>query len=430
MKSVLPVAGIVDTIGSPTKSFEAGYFKAIYDDQNRPVAFIPIDGSAIQTGLIGADRINQLNGATQLVGGIRSLAAISNDAATGAGDPVPRINAGGATINGPKITINTLPPEALNPALKLLHLLLIGTAGGIQTDDYDATHGFLISKATIAINAAAAIFKGIMQGTIAIAGRFSVDNTGIARWADPANAPAGLTIGPDGSVFAGSDNYADAPFQVDFQGNVYVSDTPESLSIIDLGAISTMVKAVQASQAGGQFSGNVTLTPLTRGADIYYTTDGSDPSLVTNVNRHLYVNPVAINTAGGPVTLKAVAYKLGYYGAISSWTFTLAANAVASPIANPIAGYYKRTTALPVAFSTGTAGATMKYTVDGTDPSPVNGTIYAAPVNVPLGSTNYEIRIYAVKPGLVDSPPISYKYTVKRGKSGGGGGGGNEGGGQ
>ena len=70
---------------------------------------------------------------------------------------------------------------------------------------------------------------------------------------------------------------------------------------------------------GGTYSGSqtVSLTSTTTGAQIFYTTDGSDPS-----NGVLYSSPITIATTG--TTLKAVG-KLGGYedSAVSSGTYTL-----------------------------------------------------------------------------------------------------------
>jgi len=53
---------------------------------------------------------------------------------------------------------------------------------------------------------------------------------------------------------------------------------------------------------------DVKLSTATAGANIFYTTDGSDPS-DPNSNRHFYSSPITIN---GDVTIKAVAVRGGY----------------------------------------------------------------------------------------------------------------------
>lgn len=63
------------------------------------------------------------------------------------------------------------------------------------------------------------------------------------------------------------------------------------------------------SKTGGMYSGsqNVTLSSSTTGAEIYYTTDGSEPSTSTN----LYTTPISI-PALSTTTIKAKAFKSGY----------------------------------------------------------------------------------------------------------------------
>lgn len=61
--------------------------------------------------------------------------------------------------------------------------------------------------------------------------------------------------------------------------------------------------------AGGAGVQQVTLSHAVSGVSIYYTLDGSDPSVGSNPNRFLYSSPIAI---GPPVTVKAYADKTGY----------------------------------------------------------------------------------------------------------------------
>lgn len=423
-RAINPAAGVRDQLGTPQKVWEKGYFKLAFDDQNRPYLVAPIDASVIGSGLLNPDRIESLNTGVVVGPAGPTLEAILIAAALGAGDPAARINTGGTPVSGEKIQDGTLNPSAFDPLEKLLQNFLVGDAGVIESDDYNGTDtGFKLSKTELKIFLATAIFHGILTGKIQIS-QFIVDATGKAIWRNPAIAPAGMTVEADGRAYWGSDAYPDAPLQMDAQGNIYVSDTLVSLSRIDLGAISAVCKGVQPSQAGGQFSGNLTLTPLTRGAAIYYTTDGSDPSNVTNANRTLYTVPFLVDTTSGNVTVKAMAIKLGISSAVQSWTFTTSASVVAAPTFDPLPGFFAiPATTLPVTLSSGTIGATIIYTLDGTTPSDSNGATYVGPILVPRQTNPTTIKAFAKKAGLTPSAVVSGFYIVNVGTGGGGGGG-------
>jgi hypothetical protein len=64
---------------------------------------------------------------------------------------------------------------------------------------------------------------------------------------------------------------------------------------------------------------------------------------------------------------------------------------VAAPLFSPAPGIYMDPQ--DVTISTTTPGATIRYTTDGSTPTTTNGTVYAGPVHIPVGS----IRAVAIK---------------------------------
>lgn len=153
--------------------------------------------------------------------------------------------------------------------------------------------------------------------------------------------------------------------------------------------------------APGAFSNPITVSlgaPVPFDALVYYTTDGSVPSAS---NGFLYSGPIPMNTA---MTLRAVAIKAGWVsGYISGdYSFTTAA-----PGFNPPGGSYPNTQS--VVLSSATVGASIRYTVDGTDPSPVNGLSYTGPITVNINQT---IKAYAFRVGYNDSPIVSATYAI------------------
>jgi chitinase len=113
---------------------------------------------------------------------------------------------------------------------------------------------------------------------------------------------------------------------------------------------------------------NVTITVGTSGAVIRYTTNGTEP----NASSTLYSAPVPVNTT---TTLKAKGFKADWSDSdTKTATYTMSFGQAAAPTMNPSAGTY--VTSVSVTLS-GPAGATLRYTTDGTDPTS-SSTVYTA----------------------------------------------------
>jgi len=147
---------------------------------------------------------------------------------------------------------------------------------------------------------------------------------------------------------------------------------------------------------------NVTITTGTTGASIRYTTDGSTP---TESNGTLYSDPVAISST---TTLKAIAYENGYLdSAVTSGVYTIAAGQAAAPTFSPAPGTY--TAAQNVTITTGTTGASIRYTADGSTPSASVGTLYSNPINI---TTTTTLKAVAFGGGCNESPVTSGTYAI------------------
>lgn len=80
---------------------------------------------------------------------------------------------------------------------------------------------------------------------------------------------------------------------------------------------------------------------------------------------------------------------------------------VANPTFSPVAGSY--TSTQTVTISTTTAGATIRYTTDGSMPSQSHGTVYSGAITV---STYQTLKAIAYKSGAADSAVVSAKYSI------------------
>lgn len=153
--------------------------------------------------------------------------------------------------------------------------------------------------------------------------------------------------------------------------------------------------------AAGSYTGaqSVTISDVTPGATIYYTTDGTTPTAASSV----YSGPVSVAMTE---TLKAVAAAPGYSDSnvgSASYTITLSA---ATPTFSLASGSYMG--AQTVTLTDATSGATIYYTTDGTAPTTASS-VYSGPITVNYTET---ISAIAAASGYANSAAGSASYTI------------------
>jgi hypothetical protein len=186
------------------------------------------------------------------------------------------------------------------------------------------------------------------------------------------------------------------PFTASYTSGTTSKSLPLTLNII------APVSTPTFSPAPGTYTTaqTVTIGTTTTGASIRYTTDGSTPS---ETGGTLYSGPITVSST---TTIKAIAYESGLADSnVVSATFTIQTQ-VANPAFNPAAGTYS--SAQNVTIGTATAGASIRYTTDGSAPSETAGTLYTGPIAV-SGRTTLNAIAYAS--GLADSAIVSATYT-------------------
>jgi hypothetical protein len=148
---------------------------------------------------------------------------------------------------------------------------------------------------------------------------------------------------------------------------------------------------------------NVVLSCTTTGATIRYTTDGTDPTSTSTA----YSNPIPINT--GTVTIKAKAFKAGLTDSDTvSATYTIMPpGKVATPALTPTGNTYF--SAQTVTINCDTSGATLRYTIDGSEPTS-SSTAYSSPIEVNSGTIT--VKAKAFKSGMTDSDTATATYTI------------------
>jgi hypothetical protein len=183
-------------------------------------------------------------------------------------------------------------------------------------------------------------------------------------------------------------------------GKVYVG-AQDQLSVYGLLGSTPTVAPPVISPAGSTFTGSqmVTITDATTGAKIYYTTDGTAPT----VGSTPYSGPFAITSNA---TITAIASATGYLqGAPASAVFSSTANA-ANPVFSLAPGVYSGPQKLTITDSS--SGAKIYYTVDGSIPTTASR-LYTGPLTVGVTET---IRAMAIAPGLVPSSMVGAAYDI------------------
>jgi hypothetical protein len=178
-------------------------------------------------------------------------------------------------------------------------------------------------------------------------------------------------------------------------------------------ATSTFAPAAGAYPAS-DYPKSITVSTTTTGAQMRYTTDNSIPT--SGLNGHGTLINGSSGTATVPVggaTLKAIAYKSGYYdSAIKSGDYTVAA-AVVMPTFSPVAGAYPASDyPKTVTISTTTSGAHIRYTKDGSTPGEGNGTLINGISGTASVAVNTTLKAIGLKTGLTDSAVKSGDYKA------------------
>jgi hypothetical protein len=146
----------------------------------------------------------------------------------------------------------------------------------------------------------------------------------------------------------------------------------------------------------------VTIASATAGATIRYTTDGSTPDASHGT---IYSGPLTLSAT---TTLRAIASKDGMNDSpVASASYVINLPRAEAPVFSPTPGTYDA--AQSVSITSATAGATIRYTTDGSTPDASHGTVYTGPVTISATTT---LRAVATADGLLDSSGTSGTYTI------------------
>ena len=218
----------------------------------------------------------------------------------------------------------------------------------------------------------------------------SHDLTTTVSWAS--SNPSAATINASGTVTAVA------------VGNTGITATLNSI-VSNTAALSVQVPKPPAgapsfSPMSGIYNSPqiVTLSDGTPGVSIYYTTDGSIPT----INSPLYAGAISVATT---TTIRAIAAGNGYPpSSVATATYTIQA---VTPTFSPGSGTYN--TSQSVTLSDTTPGVSIYYTTNGSIPT-TNSTLYAGPIAV---ATTTTIKAIAAGNGYSQSSVANATYTIQ-----------------
>ncbi len=167
------------------------------------------------------------------------------------------------------------------------------------------------------------------------------------------------------------------------------------------------------SLPGGNYPGaqTVTINTGTSGATIRYTLDGTDP---TSSNGTLINGPSGTITVTPSVTLKARAFAAGLADSQIAFAHYLLVTPVAStPTFNPVSGTYLGSQNITIA--TSSAGASLRYTTDGTDPTSTSGTLIANSSGSVTVAASGTLKALAFGSNYIVSPIGTANYVILTG---------------
>ena len=162
----------------------------------------------------------------------------------------------------------------------------------------------------------------------------------------------------------------------------------------------------QQAQSTYTTSQSVTLNSSTPGSTIYYTI--SSENLTCNGTTYAGAIPINSTTTLNAIACKSSFMEIQYIPSNILEVEYIIENPVSTPTASPVGGTY--TSAQTVTLSTTTSGATIRYTLSGTNPTCSTGTNYSSPITI---SENKTLKAIACKSSS-SSEILSSTYVIEQ----------------
>lgn len=228
---------------------------------------------------------------------------------------------------------------------------------------------------------------------------FQRDTTGIA-FADPANFDYRLLNTSSSSVLNQGVTLSHVP--ADFQGIARPQGSAYDSGYSEAGTLSVFLATTPPT--GGSSNGSITASAINGTAPYSYAwSTGATTATISGLAPGLY--SVTVTDAASNVVEQATYLFNG--ASLGAPVALTPPTQVRAPIFAAPAGTYAETQA--VTLSSATAGATIRYTTDGSTPTDTHGTIYTGPITVSATGT---VKAVAYKTGLATSNVAVATYFI------------------
>jgi uncharacterized repeat protein (TIGR03803 family) len=278
---------------------------------------------------------------------------------------------------------------ALTGGVTILHKFLDGTVTGDGSDPESqltsASDGNLYGTTNLGGIGAGTVYKITPEGVLSIVYDFTSASSGSV------NPTGGVIQGANGALYGTTGKGGPVS-----EGTVYELNLDLPISV---GVLSTPT----ISPDGGTFAKaeSVTISDSLVGAVIYYTTDGSTPT----VKSTLYSGPITVSTSE---TLTAIATLIDYTNSPAATAVFLIGPTAPQPVITPDGGSF--TTVQTATITDSATGATIYYTTNGTTPT-TSSTTYTGTISINSSET---IEATAAVSGDFNSKPAVGVFAINR----------------
>ncbi|MEI6520124.1 MAG: chitobiase/beta-hexosaminidase C-terminal domain-containing protein [bacterium] len=292
-------------------------------------------------------------------------------------------------ITGVTYTDNAKPANAVAYMVRAIKLQTSssGTYNNISQGAYVDVNG--TATPTVSITPAAGTYTTAQTVTMTIANGANGD---VIRYTT------------DGSAPLASSNLYSVPISVatttTVRAQVFRSGAAQGTAVSEVYTITQAQSAVTTTPAAGSYSNSVTvtLTGGTTGDEIRYTTNNSNPTATST----LYSTPIVITTT---TTIRAQIFNAGVAkGQVMTalYTITLPSSLTLTPASGTYANF------VAVTISGAPNGATIRYTLDGTNPT-TTSTISAGQVTI---LSSKKLIAQAFVNGVASGQPVIGDYVI------------------
>ncbi len=192
---------------------------------------------------------------------------------------------------------------------------------------------------------------------------------------------------------------------------------PSVITTRDIAVVYDQVASPVFSPVPGNYDSDqtITLSTATPGATIYYRivdgTGGAAAPAPGAIGTLEYTGPIVVAGTGTAKSISAIAVRSEMVAsAVSTGVYTIGYTQAGAPVFSPPGGVFA-SGGLVVEMSSASAGATIWYTLDGSDPVPGGSSSITSGGSITVTNTT-TVRAVATAPGFTQSPIATATYTA------------------